>query len=114
MVTMVDPFALEILDDPYDTYAKLRSEAPLYKVPHLDLHLVLSHGAVMEAIARVDDFSNNLTAFFMIDDAGNQIMVDAARDRRVDVPASMTSCAIWASTWTPRSSGHTSAPSQCV
>ncbi|TML11624.1 MAG: cytochrome P450 [Actinobacteria bacterium] len=87
MVTMVDPFALEILDDPYDTYAKLRSEAPLYKVPHLDLHLVLSHGAVMEAIARVDDFSNNLTAFFMIDDAGKQIMVDAARDGGVDVLA---------------------------
>jgi hypothetical protein len=31
---------------------------------------VLSHAAVMEAIARVDDFSNNLTAFFMIDGRG--------------------------------------------
>ena len=87
MVTMVDPFALDILDDPYDTYAELRSVAPLYKVPHLDLHLVLSHDVVMEAIARVDDFSNNLTAFFMTDDAGKQIMVAAGRDGGTDVLA---------------------------
>jgi hypothetical protein len=31
MVALVDPFALEILDDPYDTYARWRAEAPLYR-----------------------------------------------------------------------------------
>jgi cytochrome P450 len=87
MGTLTDPFALEILDDPYDTYARWRADAPLYKVPHLDVHLVLSHGAVMEAIARVDDFSNNLTAFFMIDGEGQQIMVAAGRDGGTDVLA---------------------------
>jgi len=87
MVALVNPFALEILDDPYDTYARLRRAAALYKVPHLDVHLVLSHDAVMDAIARVDDFSNNLTAFVMIDDQGQQIMLDAGGEGGVDVLA---------------------------
>jgi cytochrome P450 family 144 len=87
MVVSVDPFALDVLGDPYDTYASWRAEAPLYKVPHLDVHLVLSHAAVMEAIARVDDFSNNLTAFFMIDGRGRQVMIEAGRDGGVDVLA---------------------------
>ena len=83
MVTMVDPFALEILDDPYDTYAKLRSEAPLYKVPHLDLHLVLSHGAVMEAIARVDDESAiGSISLFMIKPGVGEFGYWLARDAR--------------------------------
>jgi cytochrome P450 len=87
MGASIDPFARDVLDDPYDTYALLRAEAPMYKVPHLDVHLVLSHAAVMEAIARVDDFSNNLTAFFMVDDEGRQVMTEAGRDGGVDVLA---------------------------
>ena len=87
MAVSVDPFALDVLGDPYDTYASWRADAPLYKVPHLDVHLVLSHAAVMEAISRVDDFSNNLTAFFMIDDNGRQVMIEAGRDGGVDVLA---------------------------
>ena len=96
MAVQVDPFALEILDDPYDTYARWRAVAPLYKVPHLDVHLVLSHGVVMDAIARVEDFSNNLTAFFMIDETGRQVMVAAGSDGGTDVLATAddpsTSC----------------------
>jgi cytochrome P450 len=87
MGAVIDPFALDVLDYPYDTYAHLRSVAPLYKVPHLDVHLVLSHAAVMEAIARVEDFSNNLTAFFMIDESGRQVMIDSGGGGGTDVLA---------------------------
>jgi cytochrome P450 len=85
--TVVDPFSSSVLDDPYDTYARWRTEGPVHTVPELGIHLVLSHSAVVEAVARTDDFSNNLTAFFMIDDTGKQVLVDATGGGGIDVLA---------------------------
>jgi cytochrome P450 len=82
-----NPFALDVLDDPYAIYAQWRRAAPLYKVPHLDIYLVLTHAEVLEVIGRTDDFSNNLTAFFMIDEHGDQVMVDAGGGAGADVLA---------------------------
>jgi cytochrome P450 len=48
---------------------------------------VLRHAEVLEAIARPDDFSNNLTAFFMVDDDGRQVLVDATGRGGIDVLA---------------------------
>jgi cytochrome P450 len=84
---VVDPFSLSVLDDPYDAYARWRAEGPVHTVRELGIHLVLSHAAVVEAVARTEDFSNNLTAFFMIDDTGKQVLVDAGGGGGIDVLA---------------------------
>jgi cytochrome P450 family 144 len=84
---VIDPFSLEVLDDPYDTYARLREQSAVYTVADLGVHLVLSHAAVLDAIARPHDFSSNLTAFFMVDDNGRQVLIEASGGGGTDVLA---------------------------
>ena len=87
MTTSLDPFVAEVLDDPYPTWARLRSEQPVFRVPHLDVYLVLRHADVMDAIGRTSDLSNNLTAFVMVDESGRQVLVDAGGGGGIDVLA---------------------------
>ncbi len=87
MTTALDPFVAEVLDDPYPTWARLRIEQPVFRVPQFDVYLVLRHADVMDAIGRTVELSNNLTAFVMVDDAGRQILIDAGGGGGVDVLA---------------------------
>ncbi len=58
-------FAPAHLDDPYSLYDRLRRDAPVYRVPGTDFHLVSSWELVAEAAARTTDFSANLTAVLL-------------------------------------------------
>jgi cytochrome P450 len=51
----------DLLAEPYEFYARLRREAPVWRVPGVDLFLVSSWDCVAEGTGRVEDLSNNLT-----------------------------------------------------
>jgi len=51
----------DLLAEPYEFYARLRREAPVWRVPGVDLFLVSSWDCVAEATGQVEDLSNNLT-----------------------------------------------------
>ena len=52
------PYAYEIHEDPYPVYARLRSEAPVYRNDELDFWALSRHGDVLAAFRDVDGFSN--------------------------------------------------------
>lgn len=53
-----DPYAYEIHEDPYPTYARLRDEAPVYRNDERDFWALSRHGDVMAAFRDTDRFSN--------------------------------------------------------
>ncbi len=80
-----------VLADPYSYFERLRQEHPVWLVPGLDLVFVASHQHVVEAVRRIDDFSNHLNvlvitgedgspALFRTDDFGPGITTLATAD----------------------------------
>jgi cytochrome P450 family 144 len=64
-MTVCDPIELfdaDVLQDPYPLYDHLRAAGPVGQIGESGFYAVSSWGAVVDAIARVDDFSSNLTA----------------------------------------------------
>lgn len=61
MIAAQDFFAIDTLDDPYPLYDRLRT-TPVARVADSGFHLVSTWDAVLEATARTQDFSSNLTA----------------------------------------------------
>jgi cytochrome P450 len=55
-------FDAEFLQDPYPLYNRLRAAGPVGRIGDSEFYAVASWAAVVEAIARVDEFSSNLTA----------------------------------------------------
>lgn len=53
-----DPYAYEIHEDPYPTYARMRAEAPLYRNDELDFWALSRHADVMAAFRDSDRFSS--------------------------------------------------------
>ncbi len=53
-----DPYAYEIHEDPYPTYARLRDEAPVYRNDERDFWALSRHADVMAAFRDTDRFSN--------------------------------------------------------
>ncbi|HNM86917.1 MAG TPA: cytochrome P450, partial [Mycobacterium sp.] len=56
------------MQDPYPLYARLRPVAPVHRVGDSGFYLVCGWDALNEAVARVDDFSSNLTGAMMYSD----------------------------------------------
>ncbi len=52
------PYAYEIHEDPYPVYARLRSEAPVYRNDELDFWALSRHEDVLAAFRNLDGFSN--------------------------------------------------------
>jgi cytochrome P450 len=52
------PYAYEIHEDPYPTYARMRAEAPVYRNDELDFWALSRHEDVLAAFRNVDGFSN--------------------------------------------------------
>ena len=52
------PYAYEIHEDPYPTYARLRAEAPVYRNDEFDFWALSRHEDVLAAFRNVDTFSN--------------------------------------------------------
>jgi len=61
-------FSDTTMQDPYPLYDRLRAVGPVHRIGASDFYLVCSWDAVEEAVARVDDFSSNLTAGMMYTD----------------------------------------------
>ena len=72
----IDIFDIELLDQPYAFYDRLRREAPVWQVPGVDLFLVSSWNFVADATARVDDLSNNLTTLVVTGADGHPSLFD--------------------------------------
>ena len=61
MIAAQDFFSLPALTDPYPVYDRLRAD-PVQQIDDSDFFVVSTWDAVIEATARPDDFSSNLTA----------------------------------------------------
>lgn len=59
---MIDPFASEALEDPYELYGKLRADAPVYRIPESDLWMVTRYADLVEAAAKPAIFSSHISA----------------------------------------------------
>lgn len=57
-INILDP---ELIENPYDFYATLRRDAPVWEVPGTGVHYVSTWDAIMDALQRPEDFSSNLT-----------------------------------------------------
>ena len=77
MTDILSPWADRgIVDDPYPFYAQLRESAPVWRVPGTRTFFVATWELVAEAVARVDDFSSNLTAVLITDADGGATEFD--------------------------------------
>ena len=64
---LLDP---PVVDNPYPFYRRLREEAPVWRVPGTDIFVVTSFDLLVEATARVEDFSSNMNFLLYRDDRG--------------------------------------------
>jgi cytochrome P450 len=63
-------FGPAALQDPYPVYDRLRAEGAVHRMGDSEFYLVAGWDAVLDAVARVDDFSSNLTATMVYHDDG--------------------------------------------
>ena len=54
-----NPYTYEMHEDPYPTYARLRSEAPVYRSEQFDFWALSRHEDVLAAFRNVDAYSNS-------------------------------------------------------
>jgi cytochrome P450 len=71
-----DLVAPAALDDPYPGYARLRREAPVWRIPGTRTWLVTTWALVSDATGRADDFSSNLTALLVSGPDGRLVEYD--------------------------------------
>jgi cytochrome P450 len=64
---LLDP---PIIENPYPFYRRLREEAPVWHVPGTDIFVVTSFALLLDAAARVEDFSSNMNFLLYRDDRG--------------------------------------------
>jgi cytochrome P450 family 144 len=64
---LLDP---SVIENPYDFYRRLRQEAPVWQVPGTDIFVVTSFSLLLEATARVEDFSSNMNFLLYRDERG--------------------------------------------
>ena len=64
---LLDP---AVLDDPCPFYERLRTEAPVWRVPGTDVFVASTFEMVADATARVQDFSSNMRYLLYRDEAG--------------------------------------------
>ena len=60
-----------VLANPYPFFERLRREHPVWLVPGLDLAFVASHEHILDALRRIDDFSNHLNVLVITGDDGS-------------------------------------------
>jgi len=64
---LLDP---PVIENPYPFYRRLREEAPVWRVPGTDVFVVTSFALLVEAAARVEDFSSHMNFLLYRDDRG--------------------------------------------
>jgi cytochrome P450 len=72
MTTLTASMLLDpaVLQDPYDFYATLREEAPVWRVPGTDVVVISSFALLSEAVTRTEDFSSTMTCLLYRDSDG--------------------------------------------
>jgi cytochrome P450 family 144 len=65
-----------VLDEPYDFYATLRTEAPVWAVPGTDVVTVSTFELISEAVGRPEDFSSNISSLLYRGDDGLPARLD--------------------------------------
>ena len=68
---MIDP---EVWANPYPLFERLRREHPVWLVPGLDMAFVATHELIVEALRRIDDFSNHLDVLVATGEDGSPIL----------------------------------------
>lgn len=64
---LLDP---EVLGDPYPLYRRLREHAPVWEIAGIEVFIVSTFELLVEASARVTDFSSNMKCLLYRDDTG--------------------------------------------
>lgn len=59
----IHPFDIPTLIDPWDAYARLRDEAPVFFVPEMGVHIVTRYELIMQALRDVSTFSSEFAPF---------------------------------------------------
>jgi cytochrome P450 len=77
---LLDP---ELIADPHPLYRRLHAEAPVWNVPGTGITVVSSFPLVMEATARVEDFSSNINALIYRDEQGLPVRMDFGQEAGV-------------------------------
>jgi cytochrome P450 len=67
---------VHVADEPDAFYRALREESPVWNVPGTTVYFVASWDLVTEALARVDEFSSELTAVLIADADGKPVEFD--------------------------------------
>jgi len=62
-----DPFDPEVIESPWDFFAALRREAPLYELPNKAYYIISRYDDVQRAAMDTDTFSSNLVAVLLQD-----------------------------------------------
>jgi cytochrome P450 family 144 len=70
---LLDP---TVLDDPYDFYATLRTQAPVWAVPGTDVVAISTYALLSEAVARPGDFSSTMKCLLYRDQDGLPARLD--------------------------------------
>jgi cytochrome P450 family 144 len=72
MTTLTSSMLLDpaVLQDPYDFYATLREQAPVWRVPGTDVVVISSFALLSEAVTRIEDFSSTMTCLLYRDSDG--------------------------------------------
>ena len=69
--TVIDP---DVWADPYPFFEQLRREHPVWLVPGLDMAFVATHDLIVDALRRIDDFSNHLDVLVATGEDGSPIL----------------------------------------
>jgi cytochrome P450 len=66
----------DVLDEPYDFYRTLRTDAPVWAVPGTDVITVSTFDLITEAVGRPEDFSSRISSLLYRDDEGLPARLD--------------------------------------
>jgi cytochrome P450 family 144 len=80
MISDVDPFSPDALEDPYGLYDHLQREAPVTKLPGTDIWFVTRHADVAEAASKPEVFSSNISAVVYRGEGPNPVVLQADPD----------------------------------
>lgn len=59
----IHPFDIPTLIDPWDTYQRLRDEAPVFFVPEMGVHVVTRYDLIMQVVRDIPTFSSEFNEF---------------------------------------------------
>lgn len=62
-ISELHPFDIPTLIDPWETYQRLRDEAPVFFVPEMNVHVVTRYDLIMQVVRDIPTFSSEFNEF---------------------------------------------------